>query len=281
MKTSPKGIAFIAAAEGVVTRAYRDVGGVWTIGVGHTAAAGPPRPAAGMTITREEAHAILARDLPCYEQRVTAALGDVPQTVFDGAVSFDFNTGAIHRASWVKAYQAGNHTAARQSLMRWTRAGGQTVAGLVRRRHAEARLIFEGAYGTAGASRAASPAVAAYQKMLATLGFYHGALDGIAGPMTRAAVLAYQRRHPDLVADGIAGPATLASLARDLAARESGLATVTGAAATALVAAAAAPADGLVWAAIAAAIALGLGLGFLALRYGGEVRRMLTLRKGH
>ena len=31
--------------------------------------------------------------------------------------------------------------------MRWTRAGGRTVSGLVRRRDAEARLIFEGDYG--------------------------------------------------------------------------------------------------------------------------------------
>jgi GH24 family phage-related lysozyme (muramidase) len=35
-------VAFIAALEGVVTRAYRDAGGTWTIGVCHTAAAGAP-----------------------------------------------------------------------------------------------------------------------------------------------------------------------------------------------------------------------------------------------
>ena len=35
MKTSEEGVAFIAAQEGVVTRAYRDAAGVWTIGVGH------------------------------------------------------------------------------------------------------------------------------------------------------------------------------------------------------------------------------------------------------
>ena len=77
MRASDKGLAFIAGHEGVVTRAYRDVAGVWTIGVGHTAAAGPPTPRAGMTITRDEAFAILARDLPRYERRVDAALGGV------------------------------------------------------------------------------------------------------------------------------------------------------------------------------------------------------------
>ena len=55
--------------------------------------------------------------------------------------------------------------------------------------------------------------------MLAALGFYAGAIDGIAGTGTRAAVLAYQKSHPDLVDDGIAGPATRASLERDILAR--------------------------------------------------------------
>ena len=74
MRTSERGVAFIAALEGVVTRAYRDVAGVWTIGVGHTAAAGPPKPVAGMTISRAEAFRILAGDLPRYEARVDRAL---------------------------------------------------------------------------------------------------------------------------------------------------------------------------------------------------------------
>lgn len=73
MQTSTRGVAFIAAHEGVVTRAYRDVGGVMTIGVGHTAAAGPPKPVPGMTISRDEAFAILARDLPKYERRAEQA----------------------------------------------------------------------------------------------------------------------------------------------------------------------------------------------------------------
>ncbi|MEQ8699426.1 MAG: lysozyme, partial [Bauldia litoralis] len=143
MRVSDKGLAFIADHEGVVTRAYRDVAGVWTIGIGHTAAAGAPKPRAGMTITRAEAFAILARDLPRYERRVAAALTAIGQRAFDGAVSFDFNTGAVHRASWVKAYRAGNLTAARLGLMKWVKAGGRTVRGLVRRREAEARLIFD------------------------------------------------------------------------------------------------------------------------------------------
>lgn len=279
MKTSSKGVAFIAEHEGVVTRAYRDVAGVWTIGVGHTASAGPPTPKAGMTITREEAFAVLSRDLPAYERRVGTALGSVPQSAFDGGVSFDFNTGAIARASWVTAYRAGDRGRARQGLLAWTRAGGRHVAGLVRRREAEARLIFEGDYGRVGAE-AGGTDVAVLQRQLATLGFYRGAVDGIAGPLTKAAVLAYQKAHPDLVADGIAGPATRASLARDMAARAGAATAAAGAAVAGLAGAVAVPGEAWLVGIAAFALVLALAGTVLAWRYRGEIRRRFTRRKG-
>jgi lysozyme len=226
MKTSAKGVAFIAAWEGVVTRAYRDVGGTMTIGIGHTATAGPPVPSPGMTVTREEAFAILARDLAACEVRVAAVLPGAPQAVFDAAVSFEFNTGAIDRASWVPAYRSGDSAGVRRALGLWVKAGGRTVSGLVRRRAAEARLVLTGQYGpeVTGASpgtaaRRTPEDIRALQSALSTLGFYAGGIDGIAGPETVAAVRAYQANHPDLTVDGIAGPATRASLDRDLAAR--------------------------------------------------------------
>lgn len=221
MKTSDKGVAFIAAHEGVVTKAYRDVAGVWTIGVGHTASAGPPKPVAGMTISRDEAFRILADDLgKVFEPRVRKALGEVPQHVFDGAVSFDFNTGAIDRASWVAAYKRGDMAAAERSLKLWNKAGGRVVTGLVRRRSEEADLIFRGRYGSSAAVPEAAPSastssddVADYQRQLAALGFDPGPVDGIRGAKTRAAVEAFQKAM-GLFVDGIVGPATRAALQR-------------------------------------------------------------------
>ena len=220
MKISDRGAAFIAAHEGVVTKAYRDVAGIWTIGVGHTASAGPPKPVAGMTITRDEAFKILADDIAkVFEPRVRKALGDVPQHVFDGAVSFDFNTGGVDRASWVAAYKRGDMAAAERSLKLWNKAGGRAVAGLVRRRGEEADLIFRGRYGAAAAAASApsvstsSDDVADYQRQLAALGVDPGPIDGIRGAKTKAAVEAFQKAM-GLFVDGIVGPATRAALQR-------------------------------------------------------------------
>jgi hypothetical protein len=63
----------------------------------------------------------------------------------------------------------------------------------------------------AGTARAADPQVAGLQVALRAHGLYQGAIDGLAGPQTRSAVLAFQRRK-GLAADGRAGPRTRAAL---------------------------------------------------------------------
>ncbi len=58
----------------------------------------------------------------------------------------------------------------------------------------------------------ATPAsVAALQAALDSLGLYRGQVDGIKGPLTRRAVIVFQRRH-GLQVDGIAGPRTRRAL---------------------------------------------------------------------
>ena len=83
MDTSPQGIEFIRRHEGVRLKAYCDSAGVWTIGVGHTAAAGPPKPRSGMVLTMDQVIEILEHDLARYEDRVDRIMGIVPQCVFD------------------------------------------------------------------------------------------------------------------------------------------------------------------------------------------------------
>ncbi|MFT0214133.1 lysozyme [Pseudomonas sp. F1_0610] len=58
MKTSTAGIAFTKAWEGCKLAAYQDSVGVWTIGYSHTRTAKK-----GMTITQEQADALLLEDI--------------------------------------------------------------------------------------------------------------------------------------------------------------------------------------------------------------------------
>jgi lysozyme len=146
MRTSPAGRAFIGRHEGLRLSAYRDAAGVWTIGYGHTAAAGPPAPVAGLTITAAEADAILGRDLARFEaavaRLVTVALS---QGEFDALVSFAFNVGegALARSTILKTLNAGDRAKAAAEFGRWNKAGGRVLAGLTRRR-AEERAMFAG-----------------------------------------------------------------------------------------------------------------------------------------
>src|SRR4051812_49899707 len=73
-----------------------------------------------------------------------------------------------------------------------------------------AALVFAG--GAAGSAHAtAASDAAALQVALRERGLYAGAVDGIAGPATTAAVRALQS-SAGIAVDGIAGPATRAAL---------------------------------------------------------------------
>jgi Transglycosylase SLT domain/Putative peptidoglycan binding domain len=58
-----------------------------------------------------------------------------------------------------------------------------------------------------------NPQIPGLQVALKARGFYHGSIDGIAGPLTARAVRGFQRRA-GLVVDGVAGPLTRAKLGR-------------------------------------------------------------------
>lgn len=124
MKTSTKGLIALMNREAVVLSAYRDTKGIWTIGVGHTAAAGAPvvPPGAGVKITLAEALDIFRRDIAKFEAGVNAAV-HVPlqQYEFDALVSFHFNTGAIAKATLTKRLNAGDKAGAAAGFMNWVK----------------------------------------------------------------------------------------------------------------------------------------------------------------
>lgn len=103
------GLEALIGREALKTKAYLDSVGIWTIGVGHTAAAGAPIPYRGLTITREEALAIFARDMQSYEDAVRDAI-KVPlaEHQFDalGSICFNIGQGGLKGSTFVKKINA-------------------------------------------------------------------------------------------------------------------------------------------------------------------------------
>jgi lysozyme len=149
MRTSDRGLLALIRHEGVVPGPYLDVKGVWTFGIGHTAAAGPPDPGLmprGMPADLDagvcEAFRVFRADLARYEAEVLRAVR-VPlvQHEFDALVSFHYNTGGIARATLTKNLNAGERAAAADAFMNWLKP-----AALRARREAERDLFRHGRY---------------------------------------------------------------------------------------------------------------------------------------
>jgi lysozyme len=149
IRTSDRGLLALLRHEGVVPAPYRDVKGVWTFGIGHTAEAGPPDPATmarGMPADPAagiaEAFQLFRADLRRYEAEVLRAV-TVPLSPheFDALVSFHFNSGGIARAALTRHLNAGDRAAAAEAFMGWLRP-----ASLRARREAERELFRQGRY---------------------------------------------------------------------------------------------------------------------------------------
>lgn len=143
MKTSKAGLALIKEHEGLRLESYLCPAKVWTIGYGHTSAAGVPVVTRGMRISSARAEEILINDLSNFEGVITR-LVKVPltQNQFDALVSFVFNLGEsnFRKSTLLKQLNKGHYADVPAQLMRWTKAGGRELPGLVRRRRDEAKL---------------------------------------------------------------------------------------------------------------------------------------------
>lgn len=155
MGISVPGLNVIRSSEGRSLRAYRDAVGVWTIGYGNTnydKSLGFTVKA-GVTITAAQAEEMLLHSLNTqYIPPVDRALPGQTQAAHDAGYSFHYNTGAIGRASWVKALVSGNRAAVEPSLMSWNKGAGKVLKGLTRRRAREYAMIARNDYGPEGRS---------------------------------------------------------------------------------------------------------------------------------
>ena len=141
MKLGERGTEILKYFEGCKLTAYQDSVGVWTIGYGHTKGVYD-----GMTITQDQAEQMLLSELEEYEGYIKDMV-TVPltQNQFDALVVWVYNLGPTNfrNSTLLKELNAGNYNAAGQEITRWNKAGGKVLAGLVKRREAEAQLFSD------------------------------------------------------------------------------------------------------------------------------------------
>lgn len=143
MRMSAEGLALVKEFEGLRLKSYRCPAGIWTIGYGHTSSAGAPTVDSGLEITKEEAEAILRRDMVQYEDGVKKLVKvELSQGQFDALVDFAYNAGvgALAKSTLLKKVNAEKFDEVPAEFMKWTRGGGKELPGLVRRRRAEVKL---------------------------------------------------------------------------------------------------------------------------------------------
>jgi GH24 family phage-related lysozyme (muramidase) len=237
-KISTQGRAFVRLHEGNPLTCYLDPVGIPTIGTGFTmrsdsvrrelAKIGITKLVPGKTkITAAQSDVILDAVLAAeYVPAVVAGSpSDRKQHELDAAASVTFNLGVgAMNWTWAELWRKGQiKKAAAHLASNYNTAKGKKLPGLVRRRKEEALLFEKGIYTGVGVTKDVTaappvlpdPVVKEAQELLTTAGLNPGAIDGWMGEKTKAAVIAYQKAHPHLIADGIIGPATIAQLRRD------------------------------------------------------------------
>jgi lysozyme len=142
MNYSQSGLTLTEQFEGCKLNAYPDSKGVPTIAYGHTAGV-----FLGQTCTQAQAEAWLAEDIAWAVSRVNADVHvTLTQEQFDACVDFVFNCGVgnFESSTLLKLINKDDLTDAANEFAKWDKAGGQVIAGLLRRRMAE-EVEFTGA----------------------------------------------------------------------------------------------------------------------------------------
>jgi lysozyme len=141
-------VQFVADHEGFVGKAYPDPGSggdPWTIGYGHTG----PEVKPGQTMTKARALLVLRDDMQTAVRKLYSVvkpdvIDELTEEQYAALLSFTFNLGA--KASWTiwKRVNGREWDRIPAELMKFTRAAGKVMKGLVNRRTDEVRLWNSG-----------------------------------------------------------------------------------------------------------------------------------------
>lgn len=136
----------IARFEGFRTNAYLDPIGIPTIGFGTIKYINGNKVKMGDTISRESAMQELYDhvSIECIPGLERVIGVDLNQNQIDAIVCFVYNVGfgAFAKSTMLKMINAGDFDSAGKQFMRWTKAGGRELPGLVKRREAEMNLFL-------------------------------------------------------------------------------------------------------------------------------------------
>lgn len=145
MQISHNGVEFIEDAEGFKATAYKDTGGVWTIGYGTTHIDGQPVEQ-GMTCTQQQAELWMEKDLAPVQTIINQSVKvKITQNMFDALCSFTYNLGgyAFSHSTMCTLINQCKFASAADQFNRWVYDNGRVVPGLVSRRARE-KAVFEG-----------------------------------------------------------------------------------------------------------------------------------------
>lgn len=127
--------------EGLRTEAYLCPAGQWTIGYGSTTYPDGRSVKPGDKITPEQAEEMLT--YYC-EHKIKYPRGDFLSVQREALCSLIYNIGQgnFDRSTLKKCIEREDWDSAHREWMRWTRANGKVLPGLVKRREAECKLFF-------------------------------------------------------------------------------------------------------------------------------------------
>jgi lysozyme len=141
--------------EGVRLKPYRCPALLWTVGVGHVIDPShigvkiderknlPIPQGWDRTLSNKEVDDILAADLRRFEKGVLRLCPNgLTQHRFDALVSFAFNVGLgnLQRSSLRMKHNRGDYDGAAEEFLKWAKAGGKVLRGLLIRRTDEMNL---------------------------------------------------------------------------------------------------------------------------------------------
>ena len=135
-KINKSGLNLIKKYEGCRLTSYICPAGILTIGYGHTGKDVKPN----QTITKKKSISLLKKDLARFERHVQSYnyIYEWTDNEFSALVSFAFNIGNIDQLT---AYGTRTRSQIRTAMLKYVKANGKTLQGLVKRRKAELKLF--------------------------------------------------------------------------------------------------------------------------------------------